>query len=248
MTTVSIITPSYNSSSFISECVESVLAQTFENWELIIIDDCSVDCSIEIIEQFIQKDNRIQLITLKKNIGAAAARNIAIQKAKGRYIAFLDSDDVWKHDKLEKQLDFMRTNGFAFTFTAYQPMSEDGKKMYSIIFAPKIMTYKSYLRNTIIGCLTVIIDRQQTGDFQMPNIRSSHDMALWLDLMKRGFTAYGLNENLAQYRVVSSSNTARKCKAANEVWQVYRKLEKLSIMDSAFNFICYVFNAIKKRI
>jgi len=247
MTTVSIITPSYNSSSFISECVESVLAQTFENWELIIIDDCSVDCSLEIIEQFIQKDNRIQLITLKKNIGAAAARNIAIQKAKGRYIAFLDSDDVWKHDKLEKQLAFMRTNGFAFTFTAYQPMSEDGKKMHSVIFAPKIMTYKSYLRNTIIGCLTVIIDRQQTGDFQMPNIRSSHDMALWLDLMKRGFMAYGLNENLAKYRIVSSSNTARKWKAANEVWQVYRKLEKLSIMNSVLNFICYVFNAIKKR-
>lgn len=247
MPEVSIITPSYNTARFIKDCIQSVICQSFENWELLIVDDCSKDSSVEIITKFTQEDNRILLIALNENVGAAAARNIAIQKAKGKYIAFLDSDDIWKKDKLEEQLDFMRTNDFAFTFTAYQPMSEDGENMYSVISAPKIMTYRSYLRNTIIGCLTVMIDREKTGDFQMPNIRSSHDMALWLQIMKRGFKAYGLNENLAQYRVVSSSNTAKKWKAAKEVWEVYRKVEKLSIIYSIFNFIGYVYNAVKKR-
>ena len=247
MPEVSIITPSYNTARFIKDCIQSVICQSFENWELLIVDDCSKDSSVEIITKFTQEDNRILLIALNENVGAAAARNIAIQKAKGKYIAFLDSDDIWKKDKLEEQLDFMRTNDFAFTFTAYQPISEDGENMYSVISAPKIMTYRSYLRNTIIGCLTVMIDREKTGDFQMPNIRSSHDMALWLQIMKRGFKAYGLNENLAQYRVVSSSNTAKKWKAAKEVWEVYRKVEKLSIIYSIFNFIGYVYNAVKKR-
>ena len=109
------------------------------------------------------------------------------------------------------------------------------------------MTYHSYLKNTIIGCLTVIIDKEKTGDFQMPNIRSSHDMALWLLIMKRGFSAYGLDENLAYYRIVSNSNTSKKWKAAKEVWDVYRKVEKLNIIFSIYNFIGYAYNAIKKR-
>ena len=110
------------------------------------------------------------------------------------------------------------------------------------------MSYHSYLRNTIIGCLTVIIDKESTGDFQMPDIRSSHDMALWLLIMKRGFYAYGLDENLAYYRIVSTSNTSKKCNAAKEVWDVYRKEENLNIIYSTYCFIGYTFNAIKKRI
>jgi len=247
MSLISIITPSFNSSNFIEQSITSVISQTFKDWELLVVDDCSNDNSIKKIEKFTEIDNRIKLISLDENVGAAEARNIAIRKAKGRFIAFLDSDDVWKNDKLEKQLDFMQSKGFAFTFTAYQPMTEDGKMMRSIIAAPEYMTYKSYLRNTIIGCLTVMIDREKTGDFEMPNIRSSHDMALWLNLMKRGFNAYGLNESLAYYRIVSSSNTAKKWKAAKEVWEVYRNVEKLSLIYSIFNFIGYVYNAIKKR-
>ena len=247
MSLISIITPSFNSSNFIEQSITSVISQTFKDWELLIVDDYSNDNSIKIIEKFTKIDNRIKLISLDENVGAAEARNIAIRKAKGRFIAFLDSDDVWKNDKLEKQLNFMQSKGFAFTFTAYQPMTEDGKMMHSIISAPEYMTYKSYLRNTIIGCLTVMIDREKTGHFEMPNIRSSHDMALWLNLMKRGFNAYGLNEILAYYRIVSSSNTAKKWKAAKEVWEVYRKIENLSFIYSSFNFIGYVYNAVKKR-
>ena len=244
---VSIITPSYNSSRFIVECVNSVISQTFQNWQMIIVDDCSKDNSRDIISELSAKDERIESIFLKENIGAAEARNIALRQAKGKYIAFLDSDDIWNEDKLENQISFMNEKDIAFSFTSYQPISEDGKTKYSVIISPKKMSYHSYLKNTIIGCLTVIIDKEKTGDFQMPNIRSSHDMALWLLIMKRGFTAYGLDENLAYYRIVSTSNSSKKWKAAKEVWDVYRKVEKLNIIYSAYNFISYVYNAIKKR-
>jgi len=243
---VSIITPSYNSEKFIKECIESVIAQTYTNWELIIVDDCSADNSCEMIRKY--DDNRISLIKLEKNVGAAEARNIALRKATGKYIAFLDADDIWMPTKLEDQIHFMQENDIAFSFSNYQPMREDGKKLFSIIKAPKIMTYSSYLKNTMIGCLTVVIDRDKTGEFEMPNIRSSHDMALWLLIMKRGFKAYGLDKNLAKYRLVSTSNTASKFKAAMDVWRVYRTIEKLSFMYSVWCFINYVFNAIKKRI
>jgi len=245
---VSIITPSYNSSKFIEECIDSVISQTFKNWEMIIVDDCSNDNSREIISYLSTKDERLKSIFLEKNIGAAAARNIAIREANGRYIAFLDADDIWKADKLEKQIKFMNKKDIAFSFTSYQPIAEDGIEKYSVIQAPKKMSYHSYLKNTIIGCLTVVIDRERTGDFQMPNIRSSHDMALWLLIMKRGFSAFGLDKNLAFYRVVSTSNTSKKWKAAKEVWDVYRKVENLNVIYSTYCFIGYVFNAIKKRI
>jgi teichuronic acid biosynthesis glycosyltransferase TuaG len=245
---VSIITPSFNSSKYIKETVDSVLSQTFENWELIIVDDGSKDSSANIIQDLTNTDTRIKGFYFDKNIGAAEARNVAIQQAKGKYIAFLDSNDLWELEKLEKQISFMQTEDIAFSFSTYQPMSEDGSKLYSIIHAPKIVTYSAYLKNTIIGCLTVVIDREKAGDFEMPNIRSSHDMALWLLIMKRGFDAYGLDENLARYRIVSASNTSSKWRAAKDVWKIYREVEKLSFLYSSWCFLNYAFNALVKRI
>ena len=244
---VSIITPSFNSSKFIRECVDSVISQTFQDWELLIVDDFSKDNSKDIISELSSQDERIRPFFLEDNIGAAAARNVALKQAKGKYIAFLDSDDIWNEDKLENQISFMNEKNIAFSFTSYQPISEGGEKKHSVITAPDKMSYHSYLKNTIIGCLTVIIDKEKTGDFQMPNIRSSHDMALWLLIMKRGFSAYGLDENLAYYRIVSTSNTSKKWKAAKDVWDVYRKVENLNIIYSTYCFIGYAFNAIKKR-
>ncbi|MBT3571810.1 MAG: glycosyltransferase family 2 protein [Flavobacteriales bacterium] len=245
---VSIITPSFNSSKYIKETVDSVLRQTYENWELIIVDDGSKDSSANIIQDLTNTDTRIKGFYFDKNIGAAEARNVAIQQAKGKYIAFLDSNDLWELEKLEKQISFMQTEDIAFSFSTYQPMSEDGSKLYSIIHAPKIVTYSAYLKNTIIGCLTVVIDREKAGDFEMPNIRSSHDMALWLLIMKRGFDAYGLDENLARYRIVSASNTSSKWRAAKDVWKIYREVEKLSFLYSSWCFLNYAFNALVKRI
>ena len=245
---VSIITSSYNSEKFITTCVESVISQTYINWEMIIVDDASQDASKEKIIFLSHNEPRIKTIFLDKNIGAAQARNIAIRQAKGQYIAFLDSDDLWESKKLEKQVSFMSNHNIAFSFTTYQSISEDGFNKMNIIKAPSKVTYHSYLKNTIIGCLTVIIDRDKIGNFEMPDIRSSHDMALWLQIMRGGVTAYGLDENLAKYRVVSSSNTANKIKAAKDVWKVYREVEKLSLLYSFWCFTNYIFNAIKKRI
>ena len=188
------------------------------------------------------------MFSLEKNVGAAAARNVAIEHAQGQYIAFLDSDDVWDEYKLEKQLAFMKQYSYVFTFSNYYVMEENGKKTENIVKVPSSLSYHQYLRNTIIGCLTVIIDRQQTGDFKMPLIKSSHDMALWLLIMKRGFKAYGLKDVLAGYRLVSTSNTAKKWKAAKDVWKVYREIEGLSVLYAAYCFCGYAINAVLKRI
>ena len=245
---ISIITPYYNSSKFIDECVNSVLLQSYSNWELLIVDDFSDDNSKELLLNLEKKDKRIRVIFLDINAGAANARNVAILKAKGRYIAFLDSDDSWQSQKLDRQISFMKQNDIAFSFTSYQSISENGSDVIGVFVVPYKLTYNDYLKNTIIGCLTVVIDREKVGYFEMPNIRSSHDMALWLLIMKRGFDAYGLNENLASYRIVLGSNSSSKLAAAKDVWRVYRQLEKLSFFYSIWCFLNYAFNAIIKRI
>ena len=245
---VSIIVPCYNSSKFICECIDSVIDQSYSNWEMLIVDDYSTDNSRDLILKYSKNNKKIKTFFLEKNVGPAEARNIAISNSKGKYIAFLDSDDVWRNNKLERQIHFMNNNKISFSFTSYQPISENGKKKYSVIKVPKKIGYHGYLKNTIIGCLTVVIDREEIGEFKMPNISSSHDMALWLLIMKRDHLAFGLNENLAYYRLVSTSNTSKKWKAAKDVWNVYRNVEKLNVFYSFICFIGYVYNAIKKRI
>lgn len=240
--------PSYNASRFIAKSINSVLLQTYSDWELLIVDDCSRDNSVEIARKFADIDERVKIFSLEQNVGAAAARNVAIEQAKGQYIAFLDSDDVWNDNKLKKQLTFMKQNSYAFTFSDYYVMEEDGRRTGNIVRVPASLTYHQYLRNTIIGCLTVIIDRKRTGDFRMPLIKSSHDMALWLLIMKRGFKAYGMKEVLAGYRLVSTSNTAKKWKAAKDVWRVYRQIEKLSVWYAAYCFGGYALHAVWKRL
>lgn len=240
--------PSYNSSKFIGEAIESVIAQSYSNWELLIVDDCSYDNTPSIVNKYVLQDSRIKLVVLSKNMGAAFARNISLDNANGRFIAFLDSDDIWMPNKLEQQLSFMMTNRYAFSFSNYGMMLENGYRLKKVIKVPEVISYRGYLRNTIIGCLTVMIDKSVVGDFRMPIIKSSHDMALWLHILKRGYRAYGLKENLAMYRLVSRSNTAKKWKAAMDVWKVYREEEKLSIIYSAYNFCGYVFNAVLKRL
>ena len=246
MELASIIMPAYNSARFIRESIDSVLAQTYTEWELLIVDDCSTDNTKEVVQSY--SDERIHYFCNEKNCGAAVTRNRALQQAKSRYIAFLDSDDLWTPDKLEKQIAFMQQNGYAFTFTDYQIINEDGSPQNKTLHMPASLTYRQYCCNTAIGCLTVLIDRQMTGPFEMPDIRSSHDMGLWLDIMRRGFTAYSLPECLASYRIVATSNTAKKWKAAKDVWRVYRELEHMGIIASAYCFCGYAWHAILKRI
>tara|TARA_B100000287_G_C20606172_1_gene770162 strand:- start:146 stop:898 length:753 start_codon:yes stop_codon:yes gene_type:complete len=245
---VSIITPCYNSSRYIAESISSVIKQTYSNWELLVVDDKSTDDSKEIILSFSREEKRIRPFFLDHNIGPSNARNFGIKNSRGRYIAFLDADDIWFSNKLTDQLLFMQNNDIAFSYTSYQRISEDGLIKYNTIKAPKYMSYSSYLKNTIIGCLTVMIDKNKTGSFLMPDISSSHDMALWLLIMRRGFKAYGLDKNLALYRITSNSNTSNKIKSIIDVWRVYRNIEQLNLVYSLWCFLNYLFHAIKKRV
>lgn len=247
MPLVSIITPSYKSKRFILDTINSLVAQTEIDFEVLIVDDASPDNSADFIESILP-DDRFILIRLSENVGAAEARNIALRNAKGRYIAFLDSDDTWYPMKLEKQLAFMNEKDVAFSFTSYEVVDECGKIVKSKISVPDVINRGEYLGNTIIGCLTVIIDRNKIkNELQMPNLRSSHDMALWADVLEDVHKAYGLNEVLASYRLVGTSNTANKFKAAKEVWYVYRKYLKLNVFLSFFYFFKYSINALIKR-
>ena len=245
---VSIITPSYNSKRFIEDTVKSVQNQTYTNWEMIIVDDCSNDGTREILTRLADLDDRIKVFFMNENSGAAIARNKALKEAKGKFIAFLDSDDMWHETKLEKQLAFMRNKDIAFSFTEYELMDEEGVLLNKKVEIPASIDYHGLLKNTIIGCLTVMINREKTGYFEMPNIRTRQDFALWLSILKKGFTAYGLKETLSKYRVVKGSISSNKINAAKKTWYVFREVEKLNLVYSSWCFLNYSFQAIKKRL
>jgi len=231
---VSIITPSYKSAKFISQTIESVLAQTYENWEMIIVDDMSPDNSNEIIEEYIKKDSRIKLIKLEKNSGPAVARNKAIKKAQGRYIAFLDADDLWMPDKLEKQIDSMQKNNYELTYTNYETMSEDGKKLKNIIISPNKLTYKELLKSNKIGCLSAIYDTKRIGKIYMPLIKKRQDFGLWLRVLKKVKYAYNVNEVLGVYRIMSNSVSSNKIDLLKYNYSLFREHEKFSIVKSLY--------------
>jgi len=244
---VSIITPCYNSENFLDECISSVLNQSYQNWEMLIVDDNSSDNSCALINSYSKRDDRIKPLFLNENLGPAMARNNAITNAKGKYIAFLDSDDIWLPEKLEVQINFMKKNNCSFVFSSYSVISNDQKPKHTII-VPQTITYKMYLKNTIIGCLTVMLDKEKFKNIKMPNLRSSHDMATWLNLLKECGCAYGIQQKLAIYRDHKSSNTSNKFKAAYDVWNVYREHEKLNLLCSIYNFVFYAINAFRKRL
>lgn len=238
MTQVSIITPSYNCSSFVSETISSVLSQSFTDWELILVDDCSMDNSVEIIQSFVELDPRVKLIQLSENSGAAVARNKAIDTAEGRYIAFLDSDDIWLSNKLEKQLLFMQSNNYPFAFSAYEKIDFSGN-VFGHVGVPHKVSYVDLLKVCSIGCLTAIYDTDYFGKVYMPLIRKRQDMGLWLRLLKIADYAYGLNETTAQYRVHSDSISANKLSAAKFTWRLYREVEGLGLVKASYYFSHY---------
>ncbi|MGP4079006.1 glycosyltransferase family 2 protein [Pseudalkalibacillus sp. R45] len=245
---VSVITAAYNCAKFIKSTIQSVQAQTYENWEMIIVDDCSKDNTAEVILAEAENDPRIKYIKLEKNSGAAVARNTAINEAKGKFIAFLDSDDQWVPHKLERQISYMKENDYAFTFTGYRIIDEEGEPTDQVVQIPKEIDYEGLLKNTIIGCLTVVVNKEKTGHFQMPNIRTRQDFALWLLILKRGFKAYGIQEELALYRKVKGSISSNKIKAAKQNWYVYRKIENLGLVKAMWVFGNYAYTSLKKTL
>jgi teichuronic acid biosynthesis glycosyltransferase TuaG len=235
---VSIITPLYNSEEFIRDAIGSVLLQTYTNWEMIIVDDCSTDDSVELIKHYVEQDSRIKLIQLSENSGAAVARNKAIEMAQGRYIAFLDSDDLWLSDKLEKQVAFMQSNNYPFTYVSYDKIKEQGE-VFDNIVVPDRVSYSDMLKMSSIGCLTAMYDTDYFGKVYMPLIRKRQDLGLWLCLLKKTDYAYGLNESLAQYRVRKNSISANKVNAAKFTWRLYREVEELSLVKASYYFSHY---------
>ena len=240
---VSIITPSFNSSNFIKKTIESVINQSYNNWELIIVDDCSTDDSCLIINNFVQIDPRIKLIKLEENSGAAVARNIGIEAANGRFIAFLDSDDTWHPKKLEQQVNFMLNHNYALTYTKYHQVNKNGEKIGELHF-PLKTSYRELLKTCVIGCLTVMYDTHKLGKVYFPLIRKRQDYALWLKILKQVDYAYCVPEDLASYTVRSDSISANKWKAAQYNWKLYRDIEKLNILSSAYYFLNYAIRGI----
>ena len=249
---VSIIVPVYRAEPYIAETIEMVKRQTYKNWELILVDDCSPDNSAQVIEREIAQaaeDTRIRLIRKEKNEGAASARNTGIDAAKGRYIAFLDADDIWMPDKLEKELAFMEDKQVAFAFTAYEFGDENAKGTGKIVNVPERLTYRKALSRTIIFTTTVIFDTAKISKEQihMPLV-ASEDTATWWKVLRQGYVAYGLNEVLAIYRRPAKSLSSNKFVAMQRIWNLYRKEEKLSLPVSAFCFFFWAMRATLRRI
>jgi glycosyltransferase involved in cell wall biosynthesis len=243
---VSIITPSYNSEEFISETINSIINQTYTNWELLITDDFSTDNTIEIVESYVKNDSRIKLFKLEKNSGAGIARNFSINKAQGRYIAFCDSDDQWKKNKLEFQLKFMKENNLVFSFTDYDIIDEQGVSK-GHIKCPKILTYNKLLKNNYVGCLTVIYDTKTLGKLLMPKIRKRQDWVLWLSIMKKIKLTKGLSTSLSIYRDRIHSISSSKFDLLKYNWSVYHKELGFNKIVSFYYLIIFIFHYFLKK-
>lgn len=228
---VSIITPSYNCSKFIGETIESIQSQTYQNWELLITDDCSSDMSCEVIEQYASKDQRIKLLRLTENSGAGVARNNSIKEAKGRFIAFCDSDDRWYPEKLEKQLAFMESNGCVLSYTSYDVCDEEGD-ICGFVKCRKYINRARILQDNGIGCLSAIYNAEATGKYFMPKIRKRQDWCLWINIISDHKQALGIMQPLALYRDRSKSISSNKIEMLKYNYRVYRDVLKYNPITS----------------
>lgn len=244
---VSIIMPSYNTANFITETIRSVLAQTYTNWELIIVDDCSNDNTDEVVSKFLS-DTRIRYIKNEHNSGAAISRNRALRKAKGKWIAFLDSDDLWMQDKLEKQIAFMQDNGYHFSYTNYieidEKMIPNGKR----VTGPKRISKHGIYNYCWMGCLTVMYDAEAIGVIQIADIKKNNDYAMWLKVCKKA-DCFLLDETLAKYRKRSGSiSNHRYMKLIKWHYRLYREAEKKNLISSGILTIRNLFFGVLKKI
>lgn len=242
---VSIVTPAYNASRFVPATIASVQAQTHGHWEMLIVDDCSKDDTIAVVEQHAASDPRVRLIRHAKNGGPAQARQTAIDAARGRYLAFLDSDDLWLPEKLSRQLTFMATTGAVLSFTRFRRIDADGAVQGRLIDVPDHLSYTDLLKNTAIATSTAMVDTAATGPLRMTRTYYD-DYALWLGILRAGHPARGLREDLMRYRVLGQSVSRNKLRSARMVWRVYRDVERLSLPRALWSFGHYAANALRK--
>lgn len=243
----SIITPIYNAEEFLEDTLNSILNQTYQNWESILINDNSSDKSLAIAEKFVQLDSRFFIIDKTVSGGAAKARNAGIEKAKGRFIAFLDSDDIWHPEKLTTQINFMKKEDVEFTYTSYHFITETGVVAGEVV-APVNIDYKQLLKGNVVACLTAVYDTKKLGKVFMPDILKRQDFGLWLKITKRGVTGYGLQKTLAKYRLRTGSISSNKFNTMLYTWDLYRKVEKLSVISSLWYISRHLITASIKRI
>ncbi|MBU0942524.1 MAG: glycosyltransferase [Bacteroidetes bacterium] len=241
---VSIVIPTFNSAPFIAEAIQSVQNQTYANWEIIVVDDGSTDGSVAIISEFQASDNRIQLYKLRVNSGTGIARNLGVEKAKGKYIAFLDSDDLWKPHKLEKQIQWMFTHQIPFTFSFYDCIDEGGNLTNIEVQAPKILTYKQLFFCNYVGNLTGIYDVDFFGKLPISPIRKRQDWMLWLTIIKKIKTAKPVPESLASYRIRSNSISTAKINLLQYNYAVYKQYHGYKTLVSALCMLVFLWNQI----
>ncbi|GAB2479883.1 glycosyltransferase family 2 protein [Alkalibacterium psychrotolerans] len=241
---VSIVMPTYNAEKYIMQTIDSIIEQSHENWELIIVDDCSDDNSVSIINGY--DDDRIHLVKLLSNQGAAVARNTALKEVTGDYIAFLDSDDLWDKEKLTKQLNFMKKNNYLFTSTDYAEINESGEETGAVIRSHAQLDYEGVLKYCP-GNSTVMYNAKELGVFFIPDIKRRNDFVMWLQVIKKAKYVYGLPEALTYYRVRKGSLSKNKKKLIKYQWKVYREIEKLPLLKSVFLLIHKIYSVLKKK-
>lgn len=248
---VSIIVPVYNAEKYIEETLDCVRAQTYAHWELLLVEDCSSDNTVAVIRQYMEgaDDPRIRLISQPSNMGAARARNRGLQEANGRYVSYLDADDLWMPEKLEKELKFMIEKGASFVFTGYEFADENGIGLGKVVHVPETLTYRQALSNTTIFTTTVMFDTEKLSkeQLEMPVIKSE-DTALWFKVLRSGVVAYGLDENLVKYRRPGKTLSSNKLEAIRRIWNLYRKAEGLGIFKSIWHFCFWAVRAVLRRV
>lgn len=248
---ISIIVPVYNVKKYILETVECVVNQTCREWELLLVEDGSSDGTAEEILRYLEetKDNRIRLIRQPVNGGAAKARNRGLEEAAGRYIAYLDADDLWVPEKLERELQFLRDKDAAFVFTGYEFADEQGRGTGKVVRVPETLNYRQALSNTTIFTSTVMFDTEKIKkeELRMP-VMKSEDTALWFQVLRNGYLACGLDENLVRYRRTGKTLSSNKLEAIRRIWNLYRRAEHLGIIESAYHFCFWAVRAVKRRV
>jgi teichuronic acid biosynthesis glycosyltransferase TuaG len=243
---VSIVMPAYNSEEWLGDAVESVFAQTSTAWELLIVADTSQDQTLEVARQRAVHDPRIRVIHLEDHGGRANARNAGMDAARGRYLAFLDSDDRWMPEKLQEQTEFMSRNDIGFSFTGYRHFRTDGY-LGPLIGVPAKIGYNALLKGNVIGNLTVMIDRHKISPFREQRMGEHEDYIAWLHILRRGEIAWGLQRDLARYRVSPGQHSANKRHQAASVWKVYREIEWLPFPKAAWCFAHYSIKGVSKH-
>ncbi|WP_281223032.1 glycosyltransferase family 2 protein [Photobacterium sanguinicancri] len=247
---VSIVTPTYNSEKYIRETFQSISEQSYSNWEWVVTDDCSTDNTFKVLLELSLIDSRVKLFKNDINSGAALTRNKSISESSGDFVAFLDSDDLWDKNKLKEQLDFMQSKGANFSFTSFEIIDEFGVKTGSYVDKDHVttVTYGEMLRKkATLGCSTVILRKSFFNDIFMPNIRTGQDYALWLKLLKETNHAFLINSVLTLYRITPNSISRNKFKKALRQWEIYRRIERLTLSESIVNIMFYGFRAIFRK-